>query len=109
MSPMHQIRRVYADKKERPNEPEWPMFKGKFQPIEFKLEQRGGNKKVTNIFNLSVFNLNPMELQSKLKKDIGCSVSINEPASASAKDDFSLTVQGNQIHQISELLKSRNI
>lgn len=50
MNPMHQIKRVYSDRKER-NEP-GVVLKGKFQPIEFKLEQRGGNKKVTNIYKL---------------------------------------------------------
>ena len=112
MGHMHQIKRVYADKKERGGE-EAPIFKGHFQPVEFKLEKRGGNKKVTHIHNLAMFNLDPTVLQSKLKKDIGCSVTINEPSAAvvatASSADFSLTVQGNQIFPISELLRSRYI
>lgn len=85
--------------------------KGKFQPVEFKLESRAGNKKVTNIMNLSAFGLEASVLQSRIKKELGCSVTINEPivgatASASAANEYILAVQGNQIYPISELLKS---
>lgn len=105
MGQMHQIKRVYADKKER--DTEILLKKGKFQPIEFKLESRGGNKKVTNIYNLSAFELDPNALQSILKNKIGCSVTINEPSAASSvANDFVVSVQGNQIFQVSELLKS---
>jgi translation initiation factor 1 (eIF-1/SUI1) len=109
MNHMHQIKRVYADKKDRDAEAAaHRIYKGKFQPVEFRLEQRGGNKKVTHIHNLSPFDLDPSVLQTKLKRDIGCSVTINEgAAAASASKDYFLTVQGNQIYPISELLKSK--
>jgi translation initiation factor 1 (eIF-1/SUI1) len=107
MNHMHQIKRVYSDQKDRDAEAAaLRIYKGKFQPVEFKLEQRGGNKKVTHIYHLSPFDLDPNVLQAKLKKDIGCSVTVNEGSAASASKDYSLTVQGNQIYPISELLKS---
>lgn len=84
--------------------------KGKFQPVEFKLESRAGNKKVTNIMNLYSFSLDANVLQSRIKKELGCSVAISEPttsASATASNNYMLVVQGNQIYPISELLKSK--
>jgi translation initiation factor 1 (eIF-1/SUI1) len=109
MGHMHQIKRVYADKKDRDAAAAARrIYKGKFQLVEFKLEQRGGNKKVTHIYNLGPFELDPNVLQSKLKKDIGCSVTVNEPqAGGGGANDYFLTVQGNQIYLISELLKSK--
>ena len=105
MGQMHQIKKIYSDKVER--DQNFVIKKGKFQPIEFKLENRGGNKKVTNIYNLSEFDLDPNNLQSILRKEIGCSVSVNEPVGASqSSNEFVLSIQGNQIHHASEILKS---
>lgn len=106
MSPMHQIKRVSLDKKNIDSEAVY--LKGKFQPVEFKLESRGGNKKVTNIHNLSAFDLDPNVLQSILRKEIGCSVSINETAAAcaTASHEYVISIQGNQIKAASELLRS---
>lgn len=107
---MHQIKRVYSDKKERPDDQSAIIFKGKYQPVEFKLEQRGGNKKVTSIHNLSPFGIDPVLLQSRLKKEIGSSVTINEVnTSAAASSDFVLSIQGNQIYPISEFLRSKKL
>lgn len=62
--------------------------------------------------NLSAFGLDPNVLQSRIKKELGCSVAVNEAANAAAAissvNDFVLVVQGNQIYPISELLKSMN-
>lgn len=78
--------------------------------MQFKLESRAGNKKVTNISNLASFGLDPTILQSRIKKELGCSVTVNEPSAAAAasstSNDFVLSVQGNQIYPISELLRS---
>lgn len=86
------------------------LRKGKYQPVVFKLESRGGNKKVTSISNLATFEIDANQLQSKLRKDIGCSVSVsfeNETASAtSATNDYVIDVQGNQINSIADILKS---
>jgi translation initiation factor 1 (eIF-1/SUI1) len=80
------------------------FFKGKFQPVEFKIESRGGNKKVTTVHRLARFdNLNnPQLLQVKIRKIIGCSVSISN----GSNDDFIVCIQGNQIRQVADILKN---
>lgn len=100
LSPTHQIKRD-------DNQEIVTLKKGKFQPVEFKLESRGGNKKVTCVYNLAPFELDQQLLQNKIKKVIGCSVTINEPSMATPNsNDYVVCVQGNQIFQVSELLKS---
>lgn len=66
---------------------------------------------MTNIYNLAAFELDPNFLQSRIKKELGCSVTVNEAnvaaaAAATTGNDFLLAVQGNQIYPVSELLKS---
>jgi translation initiation factor 1 (eIF-1/SUI1) len=100
LSPTHEIKKVFADRTEQ----SVALFKGKFQPVEFKLESRGGNKKVTSIYNLWQFQLDANTLQSKFRKEIGCSVSLGE---TTKPDEFVICVQGNQIHSISQILKSK--
>ena len=110
---MHLIKRVYKDNNRTDQSP--LLHKGKYNPVEFKLESRGGNKKVTSITNLSAFEIDPNQLQSKLRKDIGCSVSVtfeNDNASATASalathSNYVIDVQGNQINSIGEILKSK--
>ena len=105
LSPMHTIVYKYSDNKER----EPPVLKkGKFKPIEFKLESRGGNKKLTVIHHLSEFSIDPKELQKQIRTKVGCSASIDYLASAASNvsDEFTITVQGNQINQVIRLLKS---
>ena len=105
LSPMHQIKKAYSDNKER--DTGVLTRKGRFQPVEFKLESRGGNKKVTCIYYLSAFDLDSMAIQSKIKKELGCSVSINEANASATSDNYVVCVQGNQIYPVSEILKSR--
>lgn len=105
LSPMHEIKKVYKDRKER--EP-GILRKGKFQSVEFKLESRGGNKKVTSIHNLGEFEVDFIALQAKIRKEIGCSVSLIESNEASATGQSVICVQGNQIIPISELLNCNN-
>ncbi len=105
LSPMHCIIYKYSDNKER----EPPVLKkGKFKPVEFKLEARGGNKKLTVIHHLDEFSIDPKELVQKIRTKVGCSASIdNSPSGASnVSDEYTITVQGNQISQVSRLLKS---
>jgi translation initiation factor 1 (eIF-1/SUI1) len=104
-TPMHYIVHKYPDNKER----EDPVLKkGRFRPVEFKLEARGGNKKLTTISNLDEFSIDAKELQQKLRTSLGCSTNIdNVAAGANTTDAYVVTVQGNQIHLLSELLKSK--
>lgn len=108
MGPMHQIKAVYAGSRDAPPGLEPTIRKGKFQPVEFKLESRAGNKKLTNVYNLAAFEIDSTTLQTRIRKELGCSVSVIVPetAGSAASDDFVISVQGNQIFQVSELLKS---
>lgn len=104
---MHSIIYKYSDNKQR-QEP--ILKKGKFNPVEFKIESRGGNKKLTVISNLNEFLIDAKEIQQKICTQLACSASVNNVATASASnaiDAFTITVQGNQISRISQLLKSK--
>ena len=113
LSPMHQIKRVFKDKKLEDNS--FMLRKGKYQPVEFKLENRGGNKKVTSIHNLATFELDFQQLQQRLRKEIGCSVSLVELENPSAGasmyqvKEHIVSVQGNQITPIADLLKCKRL
>ena len=98
---MHQIKKTFSDKRETTN-----TLKGKFQPVEFKMENRGGNKKVTCVYNLSTFDLDLDTLQSRIRNKLGCSVTVVEQAGASADQNYIICVQGNQIYPVSDILKS---
>ena len=105
LSPMHLIIRKYSDNKER----EPPVVKkGKFKPVEFKLESRGGNKKLTVISHLHELLIDAKELQKKIRIEVGCSASVDYSTSVASNiaEEFTITVQGNQINQVSRLLKS---
>ena len=104
LPPMHQIKRVYGEHRER--EEVVSLRKGRFQPLEFKLESRGGNKKVTCVYHLGQFELDSSAIQAKIKKTLGCSVTLSEVSQAGAAADYVVCVQGNQVFPVSELLKS---
>ena len=106
LSPMHSIIHKYSDNKER----EPPVLrKGKFRPIEFKIESRGGNKKLSVIYNLNEFSIEPKEILKEIRTKLGCSASfefLKYSAASNISEEFTITVQGNQINQIVRLLKS---
>ena len=103
MSPMHSIVRKYSDNKER----EEPIVrKGKLKPVEFKIESRGGNKKVTSIRNLDEFLIDAKELQHQIRTQISVSASVEYANAAAAPNSYTISVQGNQIAHISEILRS---
>ena len=105
LAPMHEIRKMSRERKEVLGES--MLLKGKFQPVEFKLESRGGNKKVTSVHYLSAFGVDFQSLQSEIRKKIGCSVSLIEPGEAASNTETVICVQGNQIIPISEFLNSK--
>jgi translation initiation factor 1 (eIF-1/SUI1) len=112
LSPMHQIKKIFTDKKEVVY-----LRKGRFQPVDFKMENRGGNKKVTSIYNLPAFDLDSAALQARIKNKLGCSVTIVEQmtgassstagAASSSAQNYIICVQGNQIYPVSDILKSK--
>ena len=109
LTPMHQIKRVFKDKKI--DNSSTMLRKGKFHPVEFKLESRGGNKKVTTVHNLATFQVDFQQLQQKLRKIIGCAVTLDEVKTPSAgasmiqTHEYIIGVQGNQICQIADIFR----
>ncbi len=113
MTPMHQIKKCFKGSTQQQQQAaDCFLRKGKFQPVEFKLESRGGNKKVTTVHNLATFEIDFQQLQQRIRKELGCSVTLNELENSSAGSSMIQTnehivcVQGNQIYQIEEILKS---
>lgn len=103
LSPMHSIVRKYSDNKER----EEPIIrKGKLKPVEFKIESRGGNKKITSIRNLDEFLIDAKELQHQIRTQISVSASVEYANAAASPNSYIISVQGNQISHISEILRS---
>ena len=109
LTPMHQIKRVYIKNQQQQQQQENNILlrKGKYEPVLFKLESRGGNKKVTNISNISTFEIDSNQLQSRLRIACSVSVTIITNNNTSESNEYSLDVQGNQIQAISEILKSK--
>ena len=81
------------------------LRKGKYEPVLFKLESRGGNKKVTNLSNIATFEIDQNQLQARLR--IACSVSVTINNSSCESNNYSVDIPGNQIQPISEILESK--
>lgn len=76
--------------------------KGHIEPIDISVASRGSNKKVTLIKNLEVYGLDPAVVASALQHRVQAS-SVLQPIPGS-KDKVLVQIQGNQIHQVSNLL-----
>ncbi|CAI5441537.1 unnamed protein product [Caenorhabditis angaria] len=70
--------------------------------IEFKIENRSGNKKVTLINNLSVFGVDIKTISHQIQT--GVATSVTSQNEAVCCEGVQVIVQGNQIHFISQLL-----
>ena len=73
MSPMNQIKKVFYNDSEITESFDVSLSKGKFKPVEFKIETKSGNKKITSIYNLHQFSLDITLLQDRIKKN-GCNL-----------------------------------
>ncbi|XP_054465568.1 eukaryotic translation initiation factor 2D [Anoplopoma fimbria] len=76
--------------------------KGHIEPIEISVASRGSNKKVTLIKNLDVYGLDPAVVATALQRRVQAS-SVLQPIPGS-KDKVLVQIQGNQIHQVGNLL-----
>ncbi|XP_059188695.1 eukaryotic translation initiation factor 2D [Centropristis striata] len=76
--------------------------KGHIEPIDISVASRGSNKKVTLIKNLDVYGLDPAVVATALQRRVQASA-VLQPIPGS-KDKVLVQIQGNQIHQISNLL-----
>uniref|UniRef100_A0A8C7Z8U6 Eukaryotic translation initiation factor 2D n=1 Tax=Oryzias sinensis TaxID=183150 RepID=A0A8C7Z8U6_9TELE len=76
--------------------------KGHVEPIDISVASRGSNKKVTLIKNLEVYGLNPGVIASTLQHRVQASA-VLQPVPG-AKDRVLVQIQGNQVHQVGNLL-----
>ncbi|XP_044067813.1 eukaryotic translation initiation factor 2D [Siniperca chuatsi] len=76
--------------------------KGHIEPIDISVASRGSNKKVTLIKNLEVYGLDPAVVATALQRRVQAS-SVLQPIPG-AKDKVLVQIQGNQIHQVGNLL-----
>lgn len=76
--------------------------KGRIEPIDIAVASRGSNKKVTLIKNLEVYGLDPAAVATALQHRVQAS-SVLQPIPGS-KDKVLVQIQGNQIHQVGNLL-----
>ncbi|XP_041654247.1 eukaryotic translation initiation factor 2D [Cheilinus undulatus] len=76
--------------------------KGHIEPIDISVASRGSNKKVTLIKNLEVYGLDPAVVATALQHRVQAS-SVLQPIPGS-KDKVLVQIQGNQIHQVGNLL-----
>lgn len=78
------------------------MKKGHLEPIDISIASRGSNKKVTIIKNLELYGLDPAVVSTALQRRVQAS-SVLQPIPG-AKDKVLVQIQGNQIHQVRNLL-----
>ncbi|XP_072305808.1 eukaryotic translation initiation factor 2D [Eucyclogobius newberryi] len=76
--------------------------KGHLESIDISVASRGSNKKVTLIKNLEVYGLDPSIVATALQRRVQAS-SVIHPLPG-AKDRVLVQIQGNQIHQVGNLL-----
>lgn len=76
--------------------------KGHLDPIDITVASRGSNKKVTLIKNLELYGLDPAIVSSALQHRVQAS-SVLQPLPG-AKERVLVQIQGNQIHQVGNLL-----
>ncbi|XP_033826014.1 eukaryotic translation initiation factor 2D [Periophthalmus magnuspinnatus] len=76
--------------------------KGHLDPIDISVASRGSNKKVTLIKNLELYGLDPAIVSTALQHRVQAS-SVLQPLPG-AKDRVLVQIQGNQIHQVGNLL-----
>uniref|UniRef100_A0A8D0A2T6 Eukaryotic translation initiation factor 2D n=1 Tax=Sander lucioperca TaxID=283035 RepID=A0A8D0A2T6_SANLU len=77
--------------------------KGHIEPIDISVASRGSNKKVTLVKNLEVYGLDPAVVATALQRRVQAS-SVLQPIPGS-KDKVLVQIQGNQIHQVGNLLQ----
>lgn len=76
--------------------------KGHLDPIDISVASRGSNKKVTLIKNLELYGLDPAVVSTELQHRVQASSVLQ--LLPGAKDRVVVQIQGNQIHQVGNLL-----
>uniref|UniRef100_A0A1A7YIE1 Eukaryotic translation initiation factor 2D n=1 Tax=Iconisemion striatum TaxID=60296 RepID=A0A1A7YIE1_9TELE len=76
--------------------------KGHIEPVDISVASRGSNKKVTLIKHLEVYGLDPDVVATALQHRVQAST-VLQPIPG-AKDRVLVQIQGNQVHQVGNLL-----
>jgi len=76
--------------------------KGKLDPVELTTASRSGNKKITLIYNLETYGIDPQEFAHKCQVGVAASTAVN-PA-VNRKSGNEVLIQGNQIAFATNLL-----
>jgi len=79
------------------------LKKGKIEPIEVKLQQRTGNKKVTLVQNLEHYGIDPSEFAHQIQLSAASSTTVNSSVDKSSSSQQVL-IQGNQTAHVAKLL-----
>ncbi|XP_031553150.1 eukaryotic translation initiation factor 2D-like [Actinia tenebrosa] len=80
------------------------LRKGKIDPLEIKIEQRMGNKKVTLVRNLDAYGIEPQEFAHKIQLKAACSTSVNQLPGKHKTPGMQVMVQGNQVSLVATAL-----
>ncbi|XP_033101081.1 eukaryotic translation initiation factor 2D-like isoform X2 [Anneissia japonica] len=76
--------------------------KGRIQPINIKIEQKAGNKKVTLVNNLETFSIDPKQFSHEVQVGVATSTSVSSLPGKNA--GVQVLVQGNKMDYIASLL-----
>ncbi|XP_065069575.1 eukaryotic translation initiation factor 2D-like [Rhopilema esculentum] len=82
--------------------------KGKAEPIEVKIEQRMGNKKVTLVKNLEQFGIDPNEFAHQLQVAAASSTTVN-PLPGKTASSMQVLIQGMQTNHVAKVLDQLNV
>ncbi|KAK7068948.1 Eukaryotic translation initiation factor 2D [Halocaridina rubra] len=77
--------------------------KGKLEPIEIVVAKRTGNKKVTLVYNASVYGIDENEFAHQVQVGVAASTSVG-PAENKPQGMTQVLIQGNQVAFIAKLL-----
>lgn len=77
--------------------------KGKLEPIEIAVAKRTGNKKVTLVYNVSMYGIDESEFAHQVQVGVAASTSVG-PAEHKPQGMTQVLIQGNQVAFIAKLL-----
>ncbi|XP_071516840.1 eukaryotic translation initiation factor 2D isoform X2 [Panulirus ornatus] len=77
--------------------------KGKLEPIELAVAKRSGNKKVTLVYNASLYGIDEAEFAHQIQVGVAASTSVG-PAEHKPQGTTQVLIQGNQVAFVGRLL-----
>ena len=105
-SSLKKMQAYHSIKLPSPSQPP-AIKKGAFTPIQIQIKNRGGNKKVSIIKNLEIFDIDPEEFAEALKHKCAASTSVQPAANSSGLGKMEVLVQGKKEKEINGLLKDQ--